>query len=287
MNHTLIGRIVSLGLIVGAGAFAACGGSSDDPAPASTGTAGSTSGGSGGSTAGKGGTTSGGTGGTVSGGAGGSDAGAGGTTSGGAGGGSCANPSVDVDYDLTGSTFEITDTPLGAGNQVNTLQTPYTDAKNIGPGTMTIRFAAPAGQPAAGRMDVIKYDMVLEFTVNAAGTNVHTDLTVDVKPATCSGAQGALAGAMGTWMDPGLDPYHTKGNVTCMGATCSLGGLPNGMPVPRDTTEKLKLNPFTFTNGTSDFTMPKVLVSSDSKSKTWLSLKGKAVGAPKPSCGCN
>ncbi|MCC6648436.1 MAG: hypothetical protein IT374_23060, partial [Polyangiaceae bacterium] len=235
--------------------------------------------------AGAGGTTSAGAGGTTSAGAGGTtSAGAGGTTSAGAGG---CSPTVDVVYDLTGSTFEITDTPIGAGNQVNTVEQPYTDPKHIGPGTMKLRFAAPSGTADTGRVDVIDFDLVLEFTVTPAGATVHTDLLVDVTPPVCSGAQGAFASGKATWMAPGLDPYHTKGEVTCTGGTCTLGGLPNGTPVPQETTQKLKLNDFVFTSGVNEFTMEKVQVSGDSKSKTWLALKAKAVGAPTPSCACN
>ncbi len=288
---------VSLALVLGIGSLIACGGG-DDAAPATTpsGASGSTASG-GSSSGGAAGKASGGTGssgaagsGTAgasgSGTAGSGTAGAAGSGTAGSGTGGCANPTVDVVYDLTGSTFEITDTPLGAGNQVNTVATPYEDPKHIGPGTMKLRFSAPAGQPDAGRVDVIDYDLVLEFTVSSAGASVHTDLVVDVTPPVCSGAQGSFASGKATWMPPGLDPYHTKGQVTCTGATCSLGGLPNGTPQPKESTEKLKLNDFVFTSGVTEFTMEKVQVSEDKQSKTWLTLKAKAVGAPTPSCGC-
>lgn len=289
MRTRFLNLMVAAGLAASAALASACGSNAGNSSGgtgavgASGGSGGtSNSGGTGGTVGGSGGTASGG---TSAGGSSGSSAGGTGGSGTGGTGGTCAKPAVDVTYDLTGSTFSITNTPLGMGDQVNTVQQPYTADKNIGPASIVLRFAASNGNPIPGRADVVKFNIVLDFVVNSTGATVHTDLVQDVTPTVCSGDQGVYNAGVATWQAPGMNPYHSVGDVTCTGTFCSAGGLPNGTPQHRDETYQQLINPFTFTNGVSDFTMPKVLVSSDSSSKTWFTFKGHETSR-KASCAC-
>ena len=267
--------------------------------PAATGGAASGTGGSGtagrsgsGGMSGPGGTTSSGGASGMSGAtsAGGASTGGGGSGTGGSAGAggasSCAMPAWDVTYNLDGSQFNVKDTPLGAGDQMNTATPPYTAPNEIGPGTMVIRFIDMGGSPGPGTATIMSYTMNLEFTVGTADTaQVHTDLTQDGIAGACGDATGAYAGSTVTW-NPGFTKMRSHGTTTCMGSLCSLGGLPNGTPQTQDDMGiPQALNPFMFSNGVSNFTMAEVQHSKDSKSSTWMSFVGKET-ARVAACEC-
>lgn len=259
-------------------------------AASGTGGSGTAGGSSSGGTPGTGGTSSSGgatgMGGAMS--AGGASTGGGGSGgSAGAGGGtSCAKPAWDVTYNLDGSQFNVKDTPLGAGDQMNTATPPYTAPNQIGPGTMVIRFIDMGGSPGPGAATIMSYTMNLEFTVGTADTaQVHTDLTQDGIAGTCGAATGTYAGSTVTW-NPGFTKMRSHGTTTCMGSLCTLGGLPNGTPQTQDDMGiPQALNPFMFSNGVSNFTMAEVQHSKDSKSSTWMSFAGKET-ARVAACAC-
>src|SRR5690349_8007757 len=70
----------------------------------------------------------------------------------------------EINYDLTTSEFEISDTPMGAGDQVNVVMEPYDDDDHIGPGNMVLRFNDAGGMPG-GNVYMYSYFMDLEFTI--------------------------------------------------------------------------------------------------------------------------
>jgi len=225
--------------------------------------------------------------------AGGRGANAGGSTANSAGAGTndagstppCSVPNAwDVTYNLDGSTFEIRDTPLGAGDQVNTCTPPYTADKEIGPGTMILRFVDANGAPGPGVAHIVSYTMDLEFTV-AGVTTVHTVLTQQNAGGACGAATGTYAASGIHWNDPGLN-LHTFGNVTCTGSLCSAAGLRDGVAQPDDTTAPQVLGDFTFTNGVGAFTMPAVLSSKDSTSSEYMTFKGTETSR-KAVCACS
>lgn len=202
----------------------------------------------------------------------------GGSESGGAAGApGCATSSAwDVTYSMDGSVFDVRDTPLGAGDQTNTATPPYTEPNQFGPGTMVIRFTDAGGAPAAGTARVMSYTMDLEFTVGTTDTAaVNTDLTQDAVAGACGAATGTYDGSTIEWNAPGFTEFHTYGMVTCNGALCALGGLPDGTPTNQDDRDPLALNPFVFSNGVDTFTMEEVLIVRQSNSSTWLSFQGK------------
>jgi hypothetical protein len=189
---------------------------------------------------------------------------------------------------MDGSTFDVRDTPLGAGDQANTATPPYTAPNEIGPGTMVIRFKDAGGNPGPGTAHIMSYTMNLEFTVNGGGgsASVHNVLTEDAVAGACGAATGTYASPTITWNAPGFASFHTHGTITCSGNLCTLGGLPDGTAQPDDTTTPLTLNPFTFTSGVTKFTMPEVQNSKDSKSSTWIAFTGTETGR-KAVCDCN
>ncbi|MGE3669153.1 MAG: hypothetical protein AB7K71_05810, partial [Polyangiaceae bacterium] len=178
----------------------------------------------------------------------------------------------EVTYDLTGSEFENSETTLGAGDQVNTLQMPYSDDTNWGPGTMVLRFSDTGGAPSDGSAQVVSYVATMDFVVRKAAT-VHTQLNVDAvgSAGECGAALGALTGDTLSFTTP-LHNYHTKGVITCEAGLCGLAGLEQ--PRNEDETKDLPLNSFVFTNGISAFEMAKTTVSKDSQARTTLAFKG-------------
>lgn len=192
----------------------------------------------------------------------------------------------EIVYDLTDSEFEISDTPLGAGDQVNVLMEPYDDNEHIGPGQMVLRFRDVGGEPGA-EARITSYEVDLQFVVDGA-TKVTTDLDVSAADA-CGVAVGPLAGDKVTWNPAEMANVHTVGSILCEGNLCGLGGLPNGMPVPKDDTAPQPLNPFTFSADLGGFTMPQVVIAKDDQSTTSWTYVGTEVSrmlVAAPACYC-
>lgn len=275
-----------LAFLVGAVSCVTAGCGSDSGSEGSSGGSGGSGGsGNGGSGATAGSSGDGGTAGTsTSGGAAGSGAtgGNGGSAAGGSSGnagnggtgntGNCPGATAwEVTYDLTGSVFEISKTPLGAGDQVNTEMMPYDADDHWGPATMVIRFADVDGNPGEGSAQVVSYIATQDFVVHSSGVVVHTSLAVDAVPTggQCGAAEGALMSNTLSFTTA-LRNYHTKGAITCTGgALCNLAN-----PRDVDETKDQPLNSFSFTNGVSAFTMPKVNVPNTDNATTELSFIG-------------
>ena len=192
-------------------------------------------------------------------------------------------PAWDITYDMTGSIFDIRDTPFNAGNQTNTLQMPYDADTNWGPGTMVIRFVDAGGSPGDGGAHIMSYTATQNFRVVSAAT-VHTMLEVAALPLPdqCGAADGTLAGTTVSW-GTDLRNYRSVGTITCDGVGCSLGGLPPSRD--QDETGDQPLNSFEFSGDLSSFTMAEVTVPNDDQATTWLTFVGTEVSRVQ-SCAC-
>lgn len=170
----------------------------------------------------------------------------------------------EVTYDLAGSEFEISGTPLMAGDQVNTVQEPYDGDANIGPGSFVLRFQDVDGSPG-GLATMVSHEMVLNFVIGGTVT-VTTDIEGQAGPEECGITQGLLNGDTIAWAPPQIVDYVTTGEVLCEGNLCSLGGLPNGEPVDMSSTADQLLTDFVFEAGLGSFTMAEVVVDMDGNS---------------------
>ena len=193
----------------------------------------------------------------------------------------------EITYDLTGSEFEISGTPLGAGDQVNVVEEPYDDNKNIGPGSMVLHFQDVAGEPG-GQAFINAYAMDINFVVTGP-TTVTTDLVATAGPTDCGLTSGPLDNGTVNWAPAEMADVHTMGTILCMGGLCGLGGLPNGMAVPVDDTVAQPTNPFSFGNNLDSFTMNQVVIQMTNQSTTSWQYTGTETGrelVDAPDCEC-
>ncbi len=191
-----------------------------------------------------------------------------------------------VTYDLTGSTYLID----AMVDFTITVQEPYDEDLNMGPGTMTLRFLDDAGAPAPGAAAMVEYSLTQNFVMDLSmvGVSVTTDLQTGAGPDQSGVAQGELAAGTLTWSPAEAAPHCRDGQVSCVGSLCGSSGLPpEGDPLvfQNDCTEPLPLNPFVFTNGVSNFTMEAVVLAQDANQTVSLSFIGtetdrKRVSAP-------
>lgn len=173
-----------------------------------------------------------------------------------------------VTYDLTGSTFEISDTPADAGDQLNTVQEPYDADSNIGPGSFVLYFDDNDGAPGA-QATMVSYEMGIHFVVGGLVT-VTTDMDASAGPDVCGLTQGNLADGTLVWNPAAIVGHESVGQVECTGSLCTAGGLPDGEPVMMNETTDQPLNPFVFSDDLSTFTMASVVIGMDENStNTW------------------
>jgi hypothetical protein len=194
----------------------------------------------------------------------------------------------EITYDLTGSEFEIADTPLGAGNQVNVVAEPYTDDDHVGPGSFVLRFRDVGGEPG-GDVFMHAYQMSLHFVVGGSVT-VATDIETEAGPVDCGITSGTLDGTTVSWIPSAIVDLHRQGQILCTGTFCSLGGLPNGEPQPVDETEDQPLSAFEFSGELDAFTMAKTVIQQDDNSTTTWTYVGTEVGREliaAPACLCD
>jgi len=192
-----------------------------------------------------------------------------------------------ITYDLTGSEFELSGTPLGAGDQVNTVMEPYDQDDHIGPGEFLLYFEDVDGAPG-GLSTMVSYTMVVNFVVDGA-TTVTTDISGQAGPEECGVTQGLLNGNTIAWAPPQIVDYTTMGTVLCEGALCGAGGLPNGDPVSMDGTSNQPLNNFEFADDVSGFTMATIVTDMDATSTQSWTYIGTEVGREliaAPACAC-
>jgi hypothetical protein len=194
----------------------------------------------------------------------------------------------EITYDLTDSEFEIADTQAGAGDQVNVVEEPYDGDETVGPGKFVLQFADVDGAPG-GQAFMHAYDMTLDFTVNAPGATVETDLQTDAGPVECGITSGVLDGSSLTWSPSAIVDLHTVGQILCNGLFCGAGGLPNGDPVAQDNTSDMPLSSFEFDGDLSGFTMVKTTIQQDDDSTTSWAYVGTEVSrelVDAPACLC-
>jgi len=181
-----------------------------------------------------------------------------------------------VDYDLTGSKFDIRNTPFGLGDATN----------DIGPGTLQLRFTDIGGDIGAGSASLLSYQMAMKFEV----MSVVSDLIAESGPDECGIAKGMFATETLTWSSP-LAGYRVHGTITCQASEqlCTLANLPHNTAKPVDDTSDQALNSFVVTSsaGTSSFTMDFVQVPNDDAGDTFLRLVGTETAricVPSPNC---
>jgi hypothetical protein len=168
---------------------------------------------------------------------------------------------LTVEYDLSGSQFEIRDTPLGAGDATN----------EIGPGRLRIQFAYDGEKRLEGAVKLVEYSNAMQFVVS----NVETNMLATSGPDDCGVADGEYQGNRIEWATPVRD-YHSRGDVTCNAGeiVCGLANLPDGEPAPRDTTTDQPLEDFQFEDDGS-FAMDWVEIPNEDSGNTFLSLEGR------------
>lgn len=192
-------------------------------------------------------------------------------------------------YDLTGSVFAID----AAFDFDITLQTPYDDPANMGPGTMTLRFPDDAGM-TSGDFTIVEYHLTQNFVTGVSGlADVTTDLQTDGADS-CGLAAASMAGTTGTWTAPAqMDPVCQNGTISCEGSFCGSNGAPDeGSPIVIDNDcGPSPLSNFEFSSDLSSFTMTATTLSSDSNQTTTMSYVGTLTDSNQdtatPGCFCN
>jgi len=194
----------------------------------------------------------------------------------------------EIEYDLDGSEFEISQTPLGAGDQLNVVEEPYDDDENVGPGSFVVRFADVDGQPD-GSAWIVSYTMDLNFTVDGA-TTIETDLDQAAGPDECGLTSAMLDGDVATWDPLELNDYSSTGTITCYGNFCGLAGFEDGVPEDIDDMGPGPLDPFSFSGDRSTFTTETFIVQQDGQSTTTWFYTGAEISRQlidAPDCLCN
>jgi len=191
---------------------------------------------------------------------------------------------VVVTYDLTGSVFEI-DSMV---DFTITLQEPYGDDLNMGPGHAVLRFPEADGGPADGLAHLTDYRMMWDFVTGASGlAEVHTQLD-NTAADECGVASGTLTGTSLAWSPGQISSVCQNGQISCTGSFCGMGGSPDeGTPVVyTDDCEAFGINDLTLSADYSTLDMPPVTVSDEST----LSLHGTqvelTVDTQTPECIC-
>jgi len=189
--------------------------------------------------------------------------------------------SIEILYNLAGSTFDIRNTPFGLGDQLNV----------IGPGTMTMRFQDDgAGNVlTGGPASVVQYAMTQNFVVSGNPT-VTTNVNVVIPDHHWDGNPSGVVAAgsnSGTLVGDdvsfgiGLADYHSTGFVLCNGSLCSAGGLPNGTPVPQNSTITLDLVALDYAAGgprlARSFATDEIQIPNSNSADTFLTLVGAEV----------
>lgn len=201
-------------------------------------------------------------------------------------GGDCT--AWEITYDLTGSEFEIADTPMGAGDQVNVLTEPYDADDQVGPGTLVIRFQDVGGAPG-GLAGIYQYSVTTDFVVDSGFTVVTTELDGTAGPEACGVTTGTLAGDTVAWNPSAIVGHNSLGTILCEGSLCSMAGMEDGVPVDRDETGDQPLSDFVFATDLSSFTMAQTVIQQDANSTaTWM-YTGSETGRQEvsaPACWC-
>lgn len=181
-----------------------------------------------------------------------------------------------IEYDLTGSEFEIRNTPFMAGDQNNV----------VGPGSLRLRFEGTEGGPEDGEVRLLQFRLTTNFTIS----DVETDIEVTAGPEDCGVMTGTRTSSAVAWDGP-VRGYRAQGTVTCRASEflCGAAGLEVDTPQMRDNTSDQIFESFVFdaADNFSNFTMSEVQIPSDDAGDAFLRLRGTEVSRlclPLPTC---
>ena len=192
-----------------------------------------------------------------------------------------------VTYDLAGSTFFI-DAVL---DFTITVQAPYDEDRNMGPGQLTVEFQDVGGAPAHGAVAITDYQLTQNFVTGIALAEV-TTLLENTAADSCGAATGTLAGDTATWNPSQLDPYCQTGEVSCVGSFCGTSGSPpEGQPFTYDNVCGTQaLEAFVFSPDHSSFSAAGVVVAQDANQTSTMTLVGtetsRELRQGQPDCLC-
>jgi hypothetical protein len=171
-----------------------------------------------------------------------------------------------------------------------TLQEPYGADLNMGPGSVTLRFADNGGV-ADGSAFLTDYDLTQDFVTGINLASVHTDLQNDAVDS-CGVATGDLAGTALTWAPMSMADHCQNGQISCTGLLCGSFGAPaeDTPEVITDDCGDHPLETFNFSPDLSSFTMEAVVLSQDENATAALNYVGTLVSSDldpnTPACLC-
>jgi hypothetical protein len=195
-------------------------------------------------------------------------------------------------YDLTGSRLFI---ESDVADYEVTLEEPYSDDLNMGPGRMTIRVPDVGGAPGPGRVDIVEFEMTQDYSVGVEGfVYVRTNLEVASGEAVCGLVSGdqSSAGDDVSWPDPNMPGYCQNGTVSCTGFLCGTSGSPpaDSPFVVDDECGPLPLNGLQLSDDYETLGMTPVVLRDEDGSVLRLGLMGSQVDAvldgATPKCAC-
>lgn len=188
-----------------------------------------------------------------------------------------------VTYDLTGSRFFID----SLVDFTITVQEPYDEDLNTGPGRIVLRLPDGGGQPTQGPSALVEYQLMWDFVTGAAGlASVHTEIANAAGPDPAGVATGTLAGGTLSWASPGIEVCQ-EGQISCTGAFCGTSGSPpEDEPEIIEGCEPWTLNDFVFSQDLQTFDMDASVVSEDSDTTTAMAFHGTFVDMEADAGGC-
>jgi hypothetical protein len=199
-------------------------------------------------------------------------------------------------YDLTGSKLNI-DADM-ASFEI-TLQEPYGDELNMGPGYLMLRAPDVGGAPGLGEISILELRLTENFATGVEGfAMVYTDLEIDAGPDVCGLVSGQGSAGEGTqpatiaWAESALPDYCQTGTVSCIGLLCgSMGAPPEDDPIVYDEEcSTLPLASFEVEPDLSTIGMPPVVVRKEAGTTTTVALSGTLIDATldakPPKCIC-
>jgi hypothetical protein len=177
-------------------------------------------------------------------------------------------------YDLTGSRFYIQATV----DFTITVQEPYDEDLNTGPGRIVLRYPDGGGAPADGEVSLVEYQLTWDFVTGVDGlASVHTVIENQAGPEPAGLISGALSGDTLAWASPDLQTCQ-EGQISCTGGFCGTGGSPpEDEPQLVTGCEPWTILDFTLSPDRQTLDMPAAVVSSDADTETAMAFHGTRV----------
>ncbi|MEZ4241420.1 MAG: hypothetical protein R3F59_35770 [Myxococcota bacterium] len=177
-------------------------------------------------------------------------------------------------YDLTGSQFFVQSTV----DFTITVQEPYGDDLNTGPGRIVLRYPGDGTGPVDGEVAFVEYQLTWDFVTGVAGfANVHTAIENQAGPDPAGLTTGTLSGTTLAW-DPATITVCQEGQIECTGPFCGTSGSP-----PEDAPEQVSgcegwaIHDFTMSPDRATLEMAAAVVSSDGDTETAMAFHGTRV----------